>query len=99
MNNYDYSKRGHTLNLIYNDITKEIYDNAHNNGMAVIGWFGIRDEDKLENYIELINKGVDVICCNYPLIAKNYRDNLYNNNIFGYLNIFVENIKKVFIKS
>ena len=99
MTNYDFSKKGHTLNIYCNNITKDICDNAHNNGMAVIGWFGIRDDDKLENYKQLINNGVDVICCNYPLIAKKYRDNLYNNNIFTYLNIIFENIKKVFFKS
>ena len=94
--NYDYSKKGHTLNIYWNEITKEVCDKAHNNGMAVIAWFGITDNDTLENYKQLINLGVDAICCNYPLIAKNYRDNIYNNDIFSYLNIFVENIKKVF---
>ena len=98
MTNYDFTKRGHTLNIYWNETTKEICDKAHKNGMAVIAWFGIQDDDSLKNYKKLINKGVDVICCNYPLLAKNYRDSLFSNSIFGYLNIFVENIKKVFFK-
>jgi len=85
---YELSKRGHTLNLHWSDITKEICDKAHENGMAVVGWFKMDEEEGIEHFKKLIEDGVDVICTNYPLIAKEYRDSLYKkeySNIFEYL--------------
>lgn len=85
---YDFTKRGHTLNIYWGDITKEICNKAHENGMAVVGWFKMIEDENLEHYKKMINDGVDVICANYPLIAKKYRDSIYNErrlNIFDYL--------------
>jgi glycerophosphoryl diester phosphodiesterase len=85
---YDFTKRGHTLNIYWEDITKEICNKAHENGMAVVGWFKMIEDENLDHYKKIINDGVDVICANYPLIAKKYRDSIYNErrlNIFDYL--------------
>ena len=74
---YDFTKKGHTLNIYWEDVTKEICDKAHENGMAVVGWFKMIEDENIEHYKRLIENGVDVIIANYPLIAKKYRDTIY----------------------
>lgn len=76
-NKFDYSKKGNTLNIHWKDVTKEVCENAHKNGMGVLAWFGMDEEETIENYKLIIENGVDIICSNYPLNAKNYRDSLY----------------------
>ena len=73
----DYTKGGHTLNVYWNDISKELCDKAHENGMAVLAWFSMDDEENTEIYRNLINIGVDCIICNEPLLARKFRDNYY----------------------
>ena len=75
---FDYTKRGHTLNIYYTDATKEVCDKAHANGMAIQSWFGMEDEENTVIYKELIKNGADIICTNVPLLAKIYRDNYYD---------------------
>ena len=74
---FDYTKKGSTLNIYYNDATKEVCDKAHENGMAIQSWFGMEDEENTAIYKQLIKNGVDIICTNVPLLAKIYRDNYY----------------------
>ena len=74
---FDYTKNGHTLNIYWNDVSKEICDKAHENGMAVMAWFGLTDEENTDIYKQLIKNGVDAICCNVPLLARKFRDNYY----------------------
>ena len=75
-NSIDYTKKGNTINIHWKEATKEICDKAHENGMGVVAWFGLYEDENLENYKSVIEAGVDVIVANYPLIAKNYIDNL-----------------------
>ena len=75
--NYDYTKRGSSINIYYANITREICDTAHSNGMSVLAWFAIRDEENERIYKELLDNKVDVICCNEPLRATKYRDYYY----------------------
>ena len=74
---FDYTKNGHTLNIYWTDVSKEICDKAHENGMAVMAWFGLTDEENTDIYKQLIKNGVDAICCNVPLLARKFRDNYY----------------------
>ena len=74
----DYTKKGHTLNIHWADVTKEICDKAHENGMAVQSWFSLADVESTEIYKQLIKSGVDVICCNSSLMAKKFRDSYYS---------------------
>ena len=74
----DYTKKGHTLNIYWADITKEICDKAHENGMAIQSWFSLTDVETTEIYKQLIKNGADIICCNSPLLAKKYRDSYYS---------------------
>lgn len=67
----------HTINLYWADVTKEICDKAHESGMAVMAWFGMKDEENTKIYKDLIEKGTDAICSNTSLLAKKYRDNYY----------------------
>ena len=76
-NPIDFSKNGNTINIHGNEITKEICESAHKNGVGVVAWFGLNDKETEENYKNLIEKGVDVIIANYPLIAKNVRDSYF----------------------
>jgi len=90
---FDYSKKGSSLNIYFKDATKEVCDKAHQNGMAVLAWIRIKDRENNKVYRRLVNNGVDVICCNDPVSAKKFRDNLYRN-VFGF-NI-IKNIFKIF---
>lgn len=76
--NFDYSKKGHTLNIYWGNITKEVCKIAHEKGMAVIAWFNMDDEESTQIYQQLIENGVDSIICNVPLLAKKFRDNYYS---------------------
>ena len=73
----DFTKKGNSLNIYWTDATKEVCDKAHQNGMAVMAWFGLSDEENSAIYKQLIDNGVDTICCNVPLLAKKFRDNYY----------------------
>ena len=63
--------------MYWSDTTKEICDKAHENGMAVMAWFGLADKENTELYKQLINNGVNTICSNVPLLARKLRDNYY----------------------
>jgi glycerophosphoryl diester phosphodiesterase len=74
---FDYTKKGHSLNIYWTDATKEVCDKAHENGMAIQSWFKLTDVETTEIYKQLIKNGADIICCNSPLLAKKYRDSYY----------------------
>ena len=42
---YDYTKKGNTLNIYWTDATKEVCDKAHANGMAIQSWFNMGEEE------------------------------------------------------
>jgi glycerophosphoryl diester phosphodiesterase len=92
--NFDYSKKGSSLNIYFKDATKEVCDKAHQNGMAVLAWIRMKDKEDYNVYKTLVDNGVDIICCNDPVSAKKFRDNLYAQNISGF-NI-IKNLKKLF---
>ena len=92
--NFDYSKKGSSLNIYFKDATKEVCDKAHQNGMAVLAWIRMKDKEDYNVYKTLADNGVDIICCNDPVSAKKFRDNLYAQNISGF-NI-IKNLKKLF---
>ena len=76
--NFNY--KGFSMNIYQKDITKEIVDKAHENGMAVLIWFKMKDQESNELYQKLFDYGIDIICCNEPKKAKEFRDNIYNKN-------------------
>ena len=92
--NFDYSKKGSSLNIYFKDATKEVCDKAHQNGMAVLAWIRIKDRENYKVYKKLADNGVDIICCNDPVSAKKFRDNLYTQSMPGF-NI-IKNLKKIF---
>ena len=69
---FDYSKRGSSLNIYWKDASKEVVEKAHVNGMAVLVWFDMKEEENEEIFKFLIDIGVDIICCNEPLLARKY---------------------------
>lgn len=77
---YNFEIKNISLNLYYKDITKEIVDLAHKNNNGVMAWFKLNDEENDEIYKGLFDCGIDVICCNEPEKAKDYRDNKYYKN-------------------
>ena len=83
MDEYDYSRKGSSLNIFWANATKEICDKAHENGMAVLTYFGMDNLENNEIYKQLIQNGVDIICCNKPVLAKAYRDSYYIDNIIN----------------
>ena len=76
--NFDFTKKGHTLNIYWGNVTKEVCKLAHENGMAVMAWFNMDDEETTQRYQQLIENGVDSIICNVPLLARKFRDNYYS---------------------
>ena len=77
---YNFEIKNISLNLYHKDITKEIVDLAHKNNNGVMAWFKLNDEENDEIYKGLFDCGIDVICCNEPEKAKDYRDNKYYKN-------------------
>lgn len=69
---FDYSKKGNTLNIYWGDATKEVCRKAHENGMAIIAWIDVFEEDTIDIYNQLIENKVDVICCNRPNMLQAY---------------------------
>ena len=69
---FDYTKKGNSLNIYWKEATKEVCRKAHKNGMAVLVWFDMDEEENEKIFKTLIENGVDVICCNEPLLAKKY---------------------------
>ena len=76
--NYNYQKC--SMNIYQKDITKKIVDKAHEHGMAVLVWFKMKDDESNELYKKLFDYGIDVMCCNEPKKAKEFRDNVYMKN-------------------
>ena len=99
-NDYNFNRKGNSLNIPWYHASKEICDKAHENGMAVLAYFKVNDKENVEIYKNLIQNGVDVICCNEPLLAKNFRDNYYIKNsinrIFFKLIILIKKYLKNF---
>ena len=75
---FDFTKRGSTLNIYWTDATKEVCDKAHENGMAIQSWFSMGEEENTKIYKQLIENGADIICTNVPLLAKIFRDNYFD---------------------
>ena len=74
---FDYSKSGSSLNIYWADATKEVCRKARKNGMAIVAWIDIDDFENIDIYKQLIENGVDVICCNRPDLAKYYIKDYY----------------------
>ena len=71
-------KTGNCLNVYWTYATKSLCDRAHKNGMAVLVWFEMLDEENFSVYKWLIDNGVNVICSNEPMLAKKYVKEYYN---------------------
>jgi hypothetical protein len=70
-----------TLNIYYKDVTKDLVEKAHKNGMGVLAWFKMDDEENNNIYKSLFENGVDSIITNYPVEAKKFRDEYFNINL------------------
>ena len=77
---YKFNTNGCSMNIYQKDVTKEIVDKAHENNMVVLVWFKMLDKESNELYKKLFDYGIDAICCNEPLKAKEFRDNVYYKN-------------------
>ena len=77
---YKFYTNGCSMNLYQKDITKEMVDKAHKNNISVLVWFKMMDKESNELYQKLFDYGIDVICCNEPQKAKEFRDNIYYKN-------------------
>ena len=96
--NFNFSRRGSSLNIFWKDVNKKICDKAHKNRMAVLVYFEKGDENH-KIYEKLINYGVDVICSNDPVLAKTFRDNYcIKSKINKILFQAIKNIKRLLIK-
>ena len=77
--NYDFTKNGSIISIYHRNITREMCNIAHSNGMAILAWFSYFDEDSEEVYKNLIDYKVDAICCNKPITAQKIRDRYFKN--------------------
>ena len=74
---YPFNLTKNTLNLYWRNITKDVCDKAHENGMAVFAWFSFREKENEEDWQRLFDSGIDIICTNYPLKATKFRNKYY----------------------
>jgi len=77
---YKFNINESSMNIYQKDVTWEIVDKAHRNNIAVLVWFLMEDEENNELYKKLFDCGIDIICCNEPLKAKEFRDNIYSKS-------------------
>ena len=80
--------KGCSANVPSNQINKKLIQEAHKNGIPVMAYFLKWNEENDKIYENLINYGIDVICCNYPYKALKFRNKYYVSkyNISKYLN-------------
>jgi glycerophosphoryl diester phosphodiesterase len=82
---FDFTKKGNIMSIYWKNVTKEICDKAHANGMIVSASLRF-DNENTNIYKKMIEYGVDIISCNEPSFAKKYRDFYYKkyniNNSF-----------------
>lgn len=62
----NFHNKNSTINLYYKDVTEELVKQAHENGIGVLAWFNICDDESDEIINCLINCKIDVICSNNP---------------------------------
>lgn len=65
---------GVSYNIYQKDVSFEFVEKAHKNGNSVMAWFKMTDEENEKVYERLMRSGVDVICCNEPTKAIEYRN-------------------------
>lgn len=65
-----------SMNVYHKNLTEELAKKAHESGMAIFVWYGMKDEESEEEYARLIKCGVDVICCNLPNKLQKYFANI-----------------------
>jgi glycerophosphoryl diester phosphodiesterase len=75
---YNFKDKNICINIYQNDITKDIVNKAHENGCAVMAWFKMKEDESEEIYQKLFDCGIDVLSCNEPNKAKEFRDNKYH---------------------
>ena len=71
--------RGCSLNVHVGVVDDILVKKAHKNGIPVLVYFRMDDDEDDSIYQELFDYGVDVICCNSPAKALNFRDKYYKN--------------------
>lgn len=69
-----------SINVHQKDITPELVEHAHKNNIAVLCWFLMKDEENDEVYDRLFQYKVDVICCNMPDKAMEFRNKYLKQN-------------------
>ena len=72
-----FNETGNSLNVYWMNATKSFCDKAHRNGMAVLAWFDMYEEENFEIYKYLHDNGVNIICCNEPMLAKKFSKEYY----------------------
>lgn len=66
-----------TWNIYHSSISKGVVENAHERNIGIMAWFGMNDKENDVIYKRLLDIGVDVICSNFPVEAKQYRDEYF----------------------
>ena len=77
MGMYNFNLPKTSLNLYWRSVTKNVCDKAHANGMAVFAWFYLGENENEEIWQRLFDCGIDIICSNFPLKAKKFRNKYY----------------------
>ena len=77
MGMYNFNLKKTSLNLYWKSVTKNVCDKAHANGMAVFAWFYVGENENEEIWQRLFDCGIDIICSNFPLKAKKFRNKYY----------------------
>ena len=74
---YIYNLPNNMINIYWSRITKTVCDKAHENGMAVLAWFYMNEIENEQIYQTLFDNGIDVLCTNFPFLAKKFKYSYY----------------------
>ena len=72
-----FNRTGNSLNVHWTNATRDFCNKAHWNGMAVLAWFDMYEEENFEIYRQLMDNGVNVICSNEPMLAQKFLKDYY----------------------
>ena len=81
---FNINKKNHqiSMNALFLEMNKPIIDLAHMNGMTVGVYFLKKEKQKIEEYYNLFEKGIDVIITDYPILVANQLNIYYSDKIY-----------------
>ena len=74
---YNFNVSNCSMNIYCNDVDADFVKKAHDKGIAVMCWCSSKNEENEQFYNKLFSLGIDVLCCNEPDKAVEFRNKFY----------------------